>query len=171
MRDTSGAFNRSKSWFTTRVIDKATGELSDGLVMVRNGKREIYLPAKICMATHTITTENIAEPTPARMFAIVDNDRNNPVDLFHIQNIASITCFLWVLQNGERVPEERIVNREPCIQAEDWQIECPAMIFIYLPKKEAESYNLVKMFAHFVFGVQSQCIVSETFKKQSNADQ
>lgn len=45
-------------------------------------------------------------------------------------------------------------------------IECPAIIFVCLPKKEATPYKAVKYLTNAVFGVQSQCLVQNVYSNR-----
>lgn len=65
------------------------------------------------------------------------------------------------------VPETEILdNPRPCFPLEWWQIECPAMVFVYLPEANSESYHFAKLLAHCYFGVSSQCIAQDKYSGQ-----
>jgi hypothetical protein len=49
-----------------------------------------------------------------------------------------------------------------------WQVECPAVILICLPEKEAKPYKALKFLTNAEFGVQSQCIVVKSYNSQRN---
>jgi hypothetical protein len=77
--------------------------------------------------------------------------------------------------NAAAIPESDILESIPYFPLKLWQIECPAMIFVYLPNDEQKQYHFVKLLSHFFFGVSSQCVVqgkySDQFQKGRNADQ
>lgn len=56
-------------------------------------------------------------------------------------------------------------------KVEEWQIECPAMIFCYLPDDDKSFYDCVKTMGDLELGVATQCIVQETATKQKTLNQ
>jgi hypothetical protein len=63
------------------------------------------------------------------------------------------------------VNDNRAVEESTPLKS-NWVIECPSMVFVILKKKEKEPYTFVKGVTNFYHGLQSQCLVWETFKKQ-----
>jgi hypothetical protein len=61
---------------------------------------------------------------------------------------------------------EAMPNPEPVYKLEDWQIECPAIVFVYASDNKSDQYNFMKMLSDFHFGVQSQYIVQANCSKQ-----
>ena len=45
-------------------------------------------------------------------------------------------------------------------------IEMVAMVFVFLPSDDSQTYNTVKLMSQFEFGIPSQCCVIEKFNKQ-----
>lgn len=65
------------------------------------------------------------------------------------------------------VPESEVMpNPRPYYEMEDWQFECPALVFFYLPDKRSDLYDCVKALSDLEFGVNTQCIVQETCSRQ-----
>ena len=58
-------------------------------------------------------------------------------------------------------------NPTPLYELQHWQYECPALIFVYLPENRTDLYDCVKLMCDLEFGINSQCIVQETAKRQS----
>ena len=50
-------------------------------------------------------------------------------------------------------------------------VECPALVFVYLPDDSTDTYNAVKMISHFFWGLQCSCAVAKKFESQRNPDQ
>ena len=77
--------------------------------------------------------------------------------------------------NADAIPESDIVESKPYLPLKLWQIECPAMIFVYLPSDDQKQYHFIKLLAHFFFGVSSQCVVqgkyTDQFRNGKSADQ
>ena len=47
-------------------------------------------------------------------------------------------------------------------------VECPAVVFIYLPERKTDTYHFVKMLASYFHGVPSQCLVQQTYIRQKS---
>jgi hypothetical protein len=54
---------------------------------------------------------------------------------------------------------------------ENWQIECPAMIFCFLPDVDTTLYNCVKAVCDLMIGTNTQCIVQATAARQKTLQQ
>ena len=71
---------------------------------------------------------------------------------------------LAITVNGDAVVD--------CLKcSSSFQIDCPSIIFVILPDKDKELYSLVKLVTNFYCGIQSQCLVLETYDRQRNVDQ
>jgi len=82
------------------------------------------------------------------IYAIVDDD-GNPANEVDVDGIAA----------------------EPDLIVGEEEVECPAIVFVYLRDDNTSTYSAVKMVSHFVHGVPSSCAVSTKFSKQRNPDQ
>jgi hypothetical protein len=63
---------------------------------------------------------------------------------------------------------EIMPNPDPLYKLEEWQIECPAIVFVYAADNKSDQYDFMKMLSDFHFGVQSQYIVQAKCSKQGN---
>lgn len=73
----------------------------------------------------------------------------------------------WKLKDSHTVVSQGAVTS--CVQCDsNWQMECPAIVFVVFRTKEKETYSIVKMCTNYEFGVQSQCLVKETHDSQRN---
>jgi len=50
-------------------------------------------------------------------------------------------------------------------------LECPSVIFCQLPSDDTRTYNVLKMFSNYIFGIQSQMWVKTKFEKQNRPEQ
>lgn len=71
----------------------------------------------------------------------------------------------------EYISKAECQNIRHSIEVEEYTIECPALVICLLPDNKAEKYGLVKMFCHFQYGVQCQCIVSSKYTSQKRKEQ
>jgi hypothetical protein len=81
-------------------------------------------------------------------------------------------CYECHLTNGDIV----YVDAEDCKQTylhkeRDFRIDCPSMIIMFLPDKGKALYDRAKFTSHQLCGLQTQCVVLESFKKQRNKNQ
>jgi hypothetical protein len=60
---------------------------------------------------------------------------------------------------------------EPIVVVEEWQLECPSIIFVRLKDDNAQVYNFIKLMSNIMNGVQSQCFVSSKYESQRTKDQ
>lgn len=84
------------------------------------------------------------------------------------ERVTFITLEWRVKGSNIAMDDGAIVDSVKCDSS--WQIECPAIVFVVLPKKEKEPYSIVKMCTNYLFGVQSQCLVKATHDKQGKVD-
>ena len=90
-----------------------------------------------------------------------------------ISPVSDCTPFGYELPQWDYIIPSDMPHRHqpPVYPLEDWQFECPAMVFVYLPNKRTDIYDCVKMLSDLEFGISSQCIVQSTVQKQQNLDQ
>ena len=69
------------------------------------------------------------------------------------------------------IQESEISDKKLYNAIDDWQLECPAMLFVYLPEKETGSYNCVKSICDLFIGGNTQCIVQKTASAQKQLGQ
>jgi hypothetical protein len=69
------------------------------------------------------------------------------------------------------IDHDECTNVTPILNVSASDIECPSVVFAYLPNTDSSTYSIIKMVSMFVCGVQSQCAVATNFAKQRNPDQ
>lgn len=83
----------------------------------------------------------------------------------------SFQRFEWRLLHDRStvVDKSAVVESNPCDIIS--KIECPAIIFVILEKKEKEPYTVIKYVTNFCRGLQSQCLAWKTYKNQKRPEQ
>jgi hypothetical protein len=81
--------------------------------------------------------------------------------LFVVDEFQEIGWKILDFDNFIAAEDEAMPNPRPAFELEDWQIECPAIVFVYAADNSTAQYDCVKMFSDFQFGVQCQYIVQE----------
>jgi len=188
--DTAGAFSRNNCWFKSRTKNPE-GALVECLVLpppaeYRTGEVGLILRVEQMAPTHNLTNKD-GETVQARQMVLIE-ETTQPIDPFDIMYDARERCHKakrddkWVnvrfkkmvyqLKNSTTVdPNETEVNPMPIVRVDLNQVECPSLVFVYLPDETTETYHFVKLLAQFEFGVQSQCVVSTKFCSQKRPEQ
>ena len=60
---------------------------------------------------------------------------------------------------------------EPAHTEDTFKINCPSVIYNFLPDKGKALYEKIKFMSNNRIGIQSQCVVVDTYKRQKNKDQ
>ena len=73
----------------------------------------------------------------------------------------------------ERVVDDRdVVSVERYLHlADDFKIDCPSLIFVFVPDTNKALYDKVKYVTNICGAIQSQVAVASTFGRQRNKDQ
>jgi len=180
LRDSSGFFKKNGAFFRTNVISP-DGDTTEGIIFpwLEQGSSsfEVVLPQGVYPPTHAVDLNG--QEIIVRKMALVSNHAS-PVDLFDMSwneqgqctvegQPVSLEAYVWISEEGSQIPMEAI--KRPVTIAEDWQIECPSVVFCQLPDDGAGRYNLIKLMSNFEFGVQSQCFLGSKFSQQKSPDQ
>eukprot|EP00978_Attheya_sp_CCMP212_P003703 scaffold7804_cov58-Attheya_sp.AAC.3 len=191
--DRAGHFRKNNVWFKTLARNRETGDIASCLVIPPNDQSDnlsIMLPKDVECATHQVTW-NGGTPTNARLKVkvIIGSDNKQRVDPFDFrffrnthqaQNLdgvwhaAEFCGYSYELPPGsvtQYIDQAECTNVTPMINKSASDIECPSVLFAYLPNDDASTYLILKMVSKFDCGVQSQCAVATTFAKQRNPDQ
>jgi len=186
--DSGKVFNNSKTWFRSRVRNPM-GELVNCLVIPPpNGgeKVGVMLEWEDVKATHEVTFDGETQAVDVRLMLYVDGIRE-PIDPFNFTFDERAGCHK-IQQNGQwkaahllKVVYKRLDNGNEVQCSEigampKWivpssEVECPSLVFAYLPDDNKDNYHYIKMLSHFFKGVQSQCVVSEKFIMQRRPEQ
>ena len=67
--------------------------------------------------------------------------------------------------------EEDVKIARPAHTEDTFKINCPSVIFKFLPDKGKALYDKIKFTSNQVRGIPSQCIVRKNYKDQRNKDQ
>ena len=67
--------------------------------------------------------------------------------------------------------EEDVKIARPAHTEDTFKINCPSIIFKFLPDKGKALYDKIKFTSNQVSGIPSQCVVLDIYKKQRNKDQ
>jgi len=186
--DKAKQFSEKNVWFRTRAKNENTGDLKECLVIPDpSGSRErvgLILKDDVCRPSHRIRSPN-GNLVEARVMIHVQETQDS-IDPFNFKYDNKDGCHKifsnneWrparfkslvfkLIENGNEVdynPQEEPMVLHP---AED--VECPSLVFVYLPDDTSDNYNYVKMLSHFFNGVQSQCVVSDKYNKQKRPEQ
>uniref|UniRef100_A0A7S4IPA8 Piwi domain-containing protein n=2 Tax=Odontella aurita TaxID=265563 RepID=A0A7S4IPA8_9STRA len=184
-------FFQDRHVFFKSRASNPTGGLSDCLVIPPpphvHGEVALILPRDEVFETHTIVNRSNDLSADARMMAVFKElGTQHPVDPFNYffdanamdqqhkvrQNAgsrwqaASFVKFVYLLKDGTIVEESEIRDEpEPAIIVPEKQVDSP-LVFVHLEDDSKMPYAVAKMAAHFIFGVQSQCVVRQKFARQ-----
>ena len=72
----------------------------------------------------------------------------------------------------KRVVDDRDASVESYLHiADDFKIDCPSLIFVFVPEKDKALYDTIKYVTNICGAVQSQVAVAEKYNGQKNKDQ
>jgi hypothetical protein len=122
--------------------------------------------------THNIVDPKTRKGMEARIQFLLKNGKwVDPYDInpFGPHSMSDIDCVGYKNNEKNCIYRDREAepNPQPIFMLEDWQYECPALVFVYLPeKKRTDLYDYVKLLSDVQFGINSQCMVQETCSSQ-----
>lgn len=150
----------------------------------------LILPSDVAFASHWIEVDG--DKQDARLMIKV-REKNVLVDPFNFRYDFQLRCHVALGDNGnwDRVTFERQIfqlgeNSDTFVNEDQAQlipkymlngkkieknIEVPSIVFVILPEKKAEYYGVTKMLSHFVFGIQTQCIIASNYQGQRSKEQ
>ena len=152
--------NSNEGWFKTRVKNPEGG-FNECLYLPNGG---IILDMATKPETHTF--EYSGKEMEGRLCIKTSNgDIVDPFE-YRFNRLSYNDTFVFQLEDYSILLCNQCVNEAPIIRVSESDIQCPSIIFCILPDDKAELYGLVKMFCHFYYGVQSQCIVGGKYDMQ-----
>lgn len=84
----------------------------------------------------------------------------------HVQSVGyKVPNWNPIIQSSE-ISDMKLYNA-----IDEWQLECPSILFCYLPEKETGPYNCVKSICDLFIGGNTQCIVQKTASAQKQLGQ
>eukprot|EP00978_Attheya_sp_CCMP212_P040291 scaffold218318_cov59-Attheya_sp.AAC.1 len=174
--DRAGHFRKNNVWFKTLAVNNETGEIAPCLVIPPSDQSDylsIMLPQEILAPTHQVTW-NGGTPTKARLRVKVIIDTHQAKNTDGVWQAAEFCGYIYELPPGS-VPQfidpAECTNGTPILNVSASDIECPSVVFAYLPNDDARTYRILKMVSKFDCGVRSQCVIATKFAEQRNPDQ
>ncbi|KAL7551535.1 hypothetical protein ACHAWF_014721 [Thalassiosira exigua] len=73
-------------------------------------------------------------------------------------------------KGNKKIREQDIKHMKFVHLAEDWDVDFPSIMFVYLPDNGKALYNRVKVMTNYFGGVVTQCAVSTEFERQTKKD-
>jgi len=190
LHDSGDVFKQNGTWFRTRVKGP-DGCLAKCLVIPPpdgGGEVGIMLEQGTKMGTHLVTFDGETEAVECRLMVYVEGNPG-PIDPFLLTYDERARCHKvqengqWrtsrllrqvykELKGGKEVECSDVASKQkPSIIVPSTDVECPSLVFAYLPDAGTENYSYIKMMSHFVMGLQSQCVVSAKFSMQKSPAQ
>lgn len=80
-------------------------------------------------------------------------------------------CYNKVTGETKYVEEEDVKIAEPAHTEDTFKINCPSVIYNFSPDKGKALYEKIKFTSNNRIGIQSQCVVVDTYKSQKYKDQ
>ena len=176
------------------------GSIESCLVTRFRNENKLYaICANRNFPTHVITNPKNGKTANARMKFKVRGNWMDPFDLengtywtydhllhSHTKYAYIVFAFL-VIENFSYLPNNievgfyitgrpelsssQVIDPQPLYELELWQVECPALVFFYLPEKETMAYDCVKFLSDVFFGINTQCFVHKTLTNQKRGPQ
>lgn len=144
------------------------GEIRTGWIGKLNGEHFIFPKVG---PTHLITNRLNQYTAEARLMVNVGQRWVDANETAPLQRL-TIDGFGFKTEGWDQIIQPSEVSDMKAIEPiEHWQIECPAMIFLYLPENGTTVYNCAKTICDLQVGVNSQMIVQATAAKQRSLDQ
>eukprot|EP00559_Dactyliosolen_fragilissimus_P005779 CAMPEP_0184858258 /NCGR_PEP_ID=MMETSP0580-20130426/3389_1 /TAXON_ID=1118495 /ORGANISM="Dactyliosolen fragilissimus" /LENGTH=1354 /DNA_ID=CAMNT_0027354333 /DNA_START=16 /DNA_END=4080 /DNA_ORIENTATION=+ len=198
--DKSAVYKQNHVWFKTRARSP-DGKLSDCLIIPGpsnlRGEVALILRTDEYPVSHIITHPSDNTKHQARIMVKIQESKAlvDPFDFryvprrgYHEAKLdgkwvpAKFDKFVFAIIGDNNLPilDNGIIRCVPFDVPKDAQeslivaekdVECPSIVFVYLPDNKADTYNVVKMISHFHHGVQSSCAVAQKFSSQRNPDQ
>lgn len=144
------------------------GKLQDTWLIKHNGEWH-RIPREPNQFTHVITNAQNGSKAEARVQFLCEGRWLDPSEVAGDVPVQSLG---YKVPNWNPIIQESEISDKKLYNAvDDWQLECPAMLFVYLPEKETGSYNCVKSICDLFIGGNTQCIVQKTASGQKQLGQ
>lgn len=146
--------------------------------IVKKGEKWARIPPAVLQPSegdagesHLIKSRRNPEQTAkARIQFFVEGIWKDPSDTKGDEVIERWDRFkVWNHDRWITIDEKDIADTEAFSVLNDWQIECPSMVFCYISDVDTAMYNLLKTICDISVGLNSQIIVKARASSQSPA--